>query len=70
VSCFLICLLFSKIDTVILFDDYVDRPYYHIIEKYIKPKKVVGRMAEFLINKEFSENSIILDLIDNLNNPV
>ena len=33
VCCFFTCLKFAKDGTIIIFDDYFDRPYYHIVEK-------------------------------------
>jgi hypothetical protein len=47
VACFLATLHFSKPGTTILFDDYHDRPNYHVVEKYLKPINRAGRMAEF-----------------------
>jgi len=47
VACFLASLHFSKPGTTILFDDYHDRPNYHVVEKYLKPVNRAGRMAEF-----------------------
>lgn len=47
VACFLACLHFAKPGTTILFDDYYDRPHYHVVEKYLTPVSRNGRMAEF-----------------------
>jgi len=47
VACFLATLIRAKPATQILFDDYCDRPHYHIIEKIIKPERTSGRMALF-----------------------
>lgn len=47
VACFLATLMFAKTGTMILFDDYHDRPHYHVVEKYLKPFFRSGRMAEF-----------------------
>jgi hypothetical protein len=33
--------------TRILFDDYVNRQSYHIVEKLVNPVKIVGRLACF-----------------------
>lgn len=40
------CLRIARPVTV-LFDDYVDRPKYHIVERLAKPVETVGRMAVF-----------------------
>ena len=34
---------------MIIFDDYFDRPYYHIVEKYLKVHQKCGRQAIFKI---------------------
>lgn len=63
VACFLISLLLAKAETVILFDDYVDRPHYHIVEKHLKPSNTEGRMAEFVVKSNLLNSLIVLDLI-------
>jgi hypothetical protein len=63
VACFLASLLLSKSGTVILFDDYFDRPEYHIVEKYLRPNKTAGRMAKFIINPNLSTSQILIDLM-------
>lgn len=40
------CLRITRPVTV-LFDDYTNRPAYHVVEKLIKPRQLIGRMAEF-----------------------
>ena len=53
VCCFFTCLKFAKEGTIIIFDDYFDRPYYHIVENYLKVHQICGRQAIFKIfNKE------------------
>jgi hypothetical protein len=47
VACFLATLHFARPGTTILFDDYHDRPNYHVVEKYLSPVARFGRMAEF-----------------------
>lgn len=46
-ACFLATIFRTKKPLTILFDDYVDRPKYHRIEKYLAPGRIVGRMAVF-----------------------
>ena len=48
VACFLTTILESSLGTKIIFDDYVDRKTYHIVEEVIKPTKVSGRQALFV----------------------
>lgn len=40
------CLRITRPVTV-LFDDYADRPAYHVVERMVQPQQTVGRMAEF-----------------------
>lgn len=47
VACFLATLHFSRPGTTLLFDDYHERPHYHVVEKYLQPVGRAGRMAEF-----------------------
>lgn len=65
VACFLNCLLKSPIGTVIIFDDYTNRPEYHLVEEFIDITESYGRQAVF-INYELSdyqknEITILLD---------
>ena len=48
VACFLATLMRAKPGTQILFDDYCDRPHYHVVEKLIVPARTSGRMALFV----------------------
>lgn len=52
VGCFLTCLSRIKRPTRILFDDYLDRPTYHVVERYSRPVETVGRMAIFSAKPE------------------
>jgi hypothetical protein len=47
VACFLATLMHIRRPTTILFDDYTDRPHYHVVEELLAPSKTVGRMAVF-----------------------
>lgn len=47
VACFVACALNAQKPARILFDDYLDRPYYHIVEEIVRPTQLVGRMAVF-----------------------
>jgi len=69
VACFLASVLLAKTGTVILFDDYNDRPHYHVVEKHLRPSKTVGRMAEFIVEPMLSNSLLLLDLIAYSTNP-
>ena len=47
VSCFLASLLSSRNAVKILFDDYCDRPPYHVVERLLSPAEKIGRLAVF-----------------------
>jgi hypothetical protein len=69
VSCCLATLVFAKPNTVILFDDYVDRGNYHIVEKYCAPLATHGRMAQFTVSASLDVHEVILDLLKYSTNP-
>jgi hypothetical protein len=47
VACFCATIMRCQQPTLVLFDDYGDRPNYHIVERLAKPKEMIGRMAVF-----------------------
>ncbi|MFL2803377.1 MAG: hypothetical protein ACJ0BB_00500 [Dehalococcoidia bacterium] len=70
VACFLKSLLNANPSTIILFDDYVNRPHYHIVEEFLIPKQICGRQACFVvppnldkenINKMYNQFLIVMD---------
>lgn len=70
VACFLTSLSRSRPGTHIIFDDYVERPYYHIVEEFGARPTLCGRQAIFtvpdalnrdLINQEVEKFSYVMD---------
>lgn len=51
VACFVTAYLKVVKPTIVLFDDYVGRDYYHIVERLVKPTEFIGRMARFDLSK-------------------
>ena len=49
VCCFLTSLKFAYPGTKIIFDDYVNRPYYHLVEKYVSRISECGRQCLFIV---------------------
>ena len=47
VACFLTSLLRAKPGTLLLFDDYTERAYYHVIEEFLRPQQQTERQAVF-----------------------
>lgn len=64
VACFLTTLIMAQSGTTILFDDYFDRPHYHLVEKYLAPVSRAGRMAEFVTNGDALSPAVTLDLLE------
>ena len=56
VACFLYSLINGKINSIIIFDDYNNRPYYHIIEEIVPIYKICGRQALFKVPKHINLN--------------
>jgi hypothetical protein len=54
VSCFLFSLVSARVGTTILFDDYLDRPEYYVVERFCQLHEKSGRMAVFVVAKSFS----------------
>jgi len=46
-ACLLTTMLRIERPVTVLFDDYVDRPEYHMVERYSQPVETRGRMARF-----------------------
>lgn len=48
-ACWLTCMLRATRPLTVLFDDYVGRKPYHMVERYCVPAEIRGRMARFQI---------------------
>ena len=56
VACFLYSLLKSKEGKIIIFDDYTNRSYYHVVEEIVPVFDLCGRQAIFKVPKKFNNN--------------
>ncbi len=54
VASFLFSLLSARTGTTILFDDYLERPEYHVAEKFCRIESMHGRMALFRAGNGYS----------------
>jgi hypothetical protein len=54
-ACFVATVMRIDKPVTVLFDDYAERPAYHVVEKLAKPVRTIGRMAEFQIEPRRSE---------------
>ena len=61
VATFLKCLMEFP-EVAILFDDYLDRDFYHIVQEIIRPKQTVGRIALFYAPHRLSRRKILRSL--------
>jgi len=59
VACFLYSLAMGAPGTHLLFDDYTDRPEYHLVEEFIKPVQTCGRQALFTIPEQLDQQLIL-----------
>lgn len=51
VACFLTAVLRATPGTTIIFDDYLDRPHYHIVEEIVPRAELCGRQCRFVVPK-------------------
>ena len=61
VCCFLTSIKYANENTNIVFDDYNNRPYYHVVEKFIKKEQTCGRQTLFIVK---NKNKINFDLLN------
>lgn len=59
ISCFLNTLLRGNAGTNIIFDDYWERPTYHVVEEFIEPARKSARQALFIIPERLDKTSIL-----------
>jgi hypothetical protein len=58
VNCLLTALRECEENTLVLFDDYKERPRYHIVEIFEKPIEYDGRQALFRVGKNYDINQL------------
>ncbi|MFV2054086.1 hypothetical protein [Aliiroseovarius sp. YM-037] len=68
-ACFYAVMLRSTKKTVVLFDDYADRPRYRRVEHFIEPVEVRGRMAKFELTKTALPRDDLTRIIGAFSNP-
>jgi len=59
VACFLVSLAFARVGTTILFDDYTDRDYYHVVERFCPVAESHGRMAKFIVGRPYDAPELL-----------
>lgn len=68
VASFACSLLMAKIGTSVLFDDYLNRDHYHVVESLAKPVAMHDRMAEFRRTDSLDERKALFMLLESINN--
>lgn len=58
ISCFLNSLVRGAAGTKIIFDDYCDRPAYHVVEEFLEPETRTDRQALFVIPEKVDTQKI------------
>jgi len=46
-ACWLTCMIRATRPLTVLFDDYTERKPYHMVERFVAPTEIRGRMARF-----------------------
>ena len=69
ISCFLNSIKYAEVGTKILFDDYLDRQFYHIAEEILPASDYCGRQALFIVNEK-AKNLITNELLKSFENVV
>ena len=69
VSCFLTSVKFAPVGTKILFDDYTDRSFYHVVEEFCQKIDTCGRQALFEVNTK-AKDQITDDVIYSFKNVI
>lgn len=63
VLCFLITLKYAQEGTKVIFDDYINRPKYHIVEEFVTRSETDGRQCLFIIP---SQKTIDMDKLNQM----
>ena len=61
VCCFLTSLKFAEEGTRIIFDDYINRPHYHVVEQYVPRVRECGRQCLFIVPPKSDMDRIELE---------
>jgi hypothetical protein len=68
VASFLYSLLSSRVGTLIMFDDYLDREHYFVVEKFCKLQEKHGRMGVFYVEHKYSVPELVSAISNYSNN--
>jgi hypothetical protein len=68
-ACFLASLLFGKPGCRIIVDDYLDRPYYAAMERFVVKHQMVDRAAEFVVPPDLPRHDLLHALFAAVTDP-
>jgi hypothetical protein len=63
VACFLASLIHANPGTTVFFDDYLDRPHYTAVERFLRPERCVGRCAVFSVPANLPRDEIWREIL-------
>lgn len=69
VGCLLACLYRTQKPIELYFDDYIGREPYHVVESFITPTEIRGRMARFDLNPTSLPSERLLEVIQLMTRP-
>lgn len=69
VACFLAVLFMTPGPVTVYFDDYLDRPQYHVVERFGAPAEIVGRMARFAVTPQTIRSGDLAWIMDKFTRP-
>ncbi len=69
VACYLTVLFMTRDPVMIYFDDYLDRPHYHVVERFGAPAEIIGRMARFDVKPQAIQGPDLAWIIDKFTRP-
>lgn len=59
VASFLYSLLSARVGTLLMFDDYLNRDHYFVVEKFCKLQEKHGRMGVFYVDHQYSITDLV-----------
>lgn len=62
-------LLHATAGTAVIFDDYFDRPHYHVVKRFARPAATYQRTAEFVVARISEPNEVWRELLASVGDP-
>lgn len=68
-GCALAAAFMTQCPLTLFFDDYVQREHYHVVEDYLGPPQIIGRMAQFRVTPQPIPPGRLLQVVNLMNRP-